>query len=125
MEARKRLSIGELIANADKVKAKRIETRELYVESLDGTVTITKPSRSIILDSHDLGNEGGNSYLVYECVTEPSFKDTALQDAYGATGYEVLDQILDPGEIDNIAKELMKFAGYDAGRVSIVEAVKN
>lgn len=125
MEAKKKLSIGDLIANADKIKAKKVETRELYVKSLDATVTIAKPTRSIILESHDLGNEAGNSFLAYECITEPSFKDAALQEAYGVIGYEVLGQILDPGEIDNIAKEMLNFAGYAADRVSIVEFVKN
>lgn len=121
----KKLSIGDLIANADAIKAKKKETRQLYVKSLDATISIMKPSRSIILDSHDLGNEEGNSFLVYECVTEPNFKDAALQKAYNATGYEVLDRILDPGEVDNIAKELINYAGYGAGYVSIVEDVKN
>jgi len=125
MEAKEKLSIGDLIANADKIKAKRTETRELYIKSMDATVTIRKPSHTDILDSHDLGKTDGNLFLVYECVTEPNFKDTALQAAYGATGYEVLNQIMDSGEIDNIAKELINFCGYGKGYVSIVEAVKN
>ena len=125
MKTNKKLSIGDLISNADKIKGKKAETRELYVKSLDATVTIAKPTRSIILDSNDLGNEGANLFLVYECVTEPSFKDTALHDAYGATGYEVLEQILEPGEVDNIAKEIIKFGGYTADNISIVDSVKN
>lgn len=125
MEAKKKLSISDLIANADKIKGKKTETIDLYVKSLDATVTIAKPTRAIILDSNDLGNEEGNSYLVYECVVDPSFKDTSLQSAYNATGYEVLGKILDSGEIDNIAKEIISFAGYGADRVSIVKSVKN
>jgi len=125
MEAKKKLSIGDLIANVDKIKSKKSEIRELYVKSLDATVIITKPTRSIILDSNDLGNEGANLFLVYECVTEPSFKNTTLQDAYGATGYEVLEQILEPGEVDNIAKEIIKFGGYTADNISIVDSIKN
>ncbi len=125
MKAKKKLSISDLISNADKIKSKKAETRELYVRSLDATVTITKPSRATVLDSYDIGEGAGNAYLVYECVTEPSFKDTALQAAYNATGYEVLDQILDSGEIDSIAKEIVSFAGYGTDSVSVVEAVKN
>jgi hypothetical protein len=78
-----------------------------------------------VFDSSELGEGEANLYMVYECVTEPNFKDRALQDTYGATGYEVLDQIFDPGEVDFIAKEILEFAGYDKGNVSIVEAVKN
>ncbi|KLU66758.1 phage XkdN-like protein [Desulfosporosinus acididurans] len=124
-EPKKKLSISDLIANADKIKSKKSETRELYVQSLDATVTIVKPSRSIILDSYELSEGEGNNFLVYECVVEPNFKDKDLQTAYGATGYEVLDQILDSGEIDTLAKEIIEFAGYGSGHVSIVEAVKN
>ncbi|WP_407308529.1 phage tail assembly chaperone [Desulfosporosinus sp. SB140] len=125
MEVKKKLSIADLIANADKIKARKAETRELYVKSLNATVTIVKPSRAAVLDSYEIGEGAGNSYLVYECVTEPSFKDTALQAAYNATGYEVLDQILDSGEIDSIAKEIIGFAGYGTDSVSVVEDVKN
>lgn len=125
MEAKKKLSISDLIANADKIKARKAETRELYVKSLDATVTILKPSRATVLDSYEIGEGEGNSYLVYECVTEPSFKDTALQAAYNATGYEVLDKILDSGEIDSIAKEIVGFAGYGTDSVSVVETIKN
>ncbi|MDQ7096938.1 hypothetical protein REC12_25410 [Desulfosporosinus sp. PR] len=125
MEVRKKLSVSDLIANVDKIKAKKAETRELFVKSLNASVTIVKPSRATILDSYDIGEGAGNSYLVYECVMEPSFKDTALQAAYNATGYEVLDQILDSGEIDSIAKEIIGFAGYGADSVSVVEDVKN
>ncbi len=125
MEAKKKLSIGDLIANADKNKAKKTETRELYVKSLDATITITKPSRATVLDSSELGEGEANLFVVYECVSEPNFKDSTLQDAYNVTGYEILDQIFDPGEVDYIAKEILEFAGYDKGTVSIVEAVKN
>lgn len=125
MKAKKKLSIGDLIASADKIKAKKSETRELYVKSLDATITIIKPSRAMVLDSYEIGEGAGNSYLVYECVIDPNFKDTSLQSAYGATGYEVLDLIMDPGEIDSIAKEIVSFAGYGTNSVSIVEAIKN
>ena len=125
MEATKKLTLGELIANADKIKAKKAETRDLYVKSLDAIVTITKPSRTTVLDSYEIGEGEGNSFLVYECVTDPSFKDAALQAAYGVTGYDILDQILDSGEIDSIAKEIVDFAGYGKDSVSVVDAVKN
>lgn len=125
MDAKKKLSISDLIANAESIKAKKNETRDLYVKSLDATITIVKPSRATVLDSYDIGEGEGNSYLVYECVADPNFKDTSLQDAYNATGYEVLDQIFDSGEIDSIAKEIVGFAGYGTDSVSVVEGIKN
>ena len=125
MEAKKKLTVGDLIANSDKIKARKNETKELYVKSLDATITVMKPSRATILDSHDLGNEEGNDFLVYECVVEPNLKDPALQEAYSVTGYGILESIFDLGEVDNIAKEIIVFAGYGADRVSVVETTKN
>jgi len=125
VEAKKKLSISDLIANADKIKAKKAETRELYVKSLDATVTITKPSRELVLDFYEMGEGEGNPFLVYECVAEPNFKDTNLQATFEVTGYEVLDKIFDLGEVDAIAKEIVGFAGYGTNSVSIVEDVKN
>lgn len=125
MEAKKKLSISDLIANAETIKARKNETRELYVKSLDAAITIRKPSRATVLDSYDIGEGAGNAFLVYECVIEPNFKDTSLQEAYNSTGYEVLDQILDSGEIDSIAKEIVGFAGYGTDSVSIIETTKN
>ena len=124
-EIKKKLTIGDLIANADKIKGLKNETKELYIKSLDATITIMKPSRSTILDSDDLSREDKNFFLVYECIVDPNLKDALLQAAYGVTGYEILDKIMDPGEMDNIAKEMIRFSGYDAGRVSVVEDIKN
>lgn len=121
----KKLSVSDLIKNADKIKAKKAETRDLYVKSLGATVKIVKPTRAVVLDSYELGEGEGNLYLTYECVVEPNFKDAALQEAYGATGYEVLDAIFDPGEIDSIAKEIVGFGGYGGSAISIVEDIKN
>lgn len=123
--AKKKLSVADLISNADKIKEKKKETKELYVKSLDATITITKPERSTILDSYGMGEGEGNLFLVYECVVYPNFKDSQLQDAYGAVGYEILDKIFNAGEIDTIAKEIVSFAGYGDGSVSVVEDIKN
>lgn len=121
----KKLSLSDLIANAEKIKSKKAEKKDLYIKSLDATITIEKPERSTVLDSYELGEEGSNAYLVYECVVEPNLKDAKLQETFGAKGYEILDKIFDPGEVDSIAKEIVSFAGYGNNSVQVVNEIKN
>jgi hypothetical protein len=118
----KRLNIAELIQNAEEVKKRKSETKELYVKGLKGTVLINKPDRKLISDSFDMeDNHESDKYLIYESVLEPNFKDKALQDAYGVEGYDILDQIFDPGEIGELSKKIVNFAGYGDS----VEEIKN
>jgi predicted S18 family serine protease len=121
----KKVGIADLIKNADKIKESKKATRELYVKSLEGTITIQKPDRDLILESYDMEEKDGNLYLVYEAVIEPNFKADELHKAYGTKGYEILDKVMDPGEVDAISKEIVKFAGYGDNSVSLVEDIKN
>jgi hypothetical protein len=119
-----KLTLTDLIKNADKIKARKKETKELYIKEMDATITIMKPDRETILDSYDMEEPDGNLYLVYECVVDPNLKDQELQNAYGVTGYDIVDEIFDPGVADAISKEIVKFAGY-GDSVSIIEDIKN
>lgn len=120
--AGKKLNIKELIANAENIKKRKEETRDFYIKGLDGTVTVKKPDRQIILDSYDMDdNHQADLYIVYESTLEPNFKDKELQEAYGVVGYEVLDEIFDPGEVSTLAKMIVEFAGYGDS----VEEIKN
>lgn len=120
----KSLTVADLIKNADKIKNKKKETRQLYVKSFEANITIEKPNRSIILDSYEMEENEGNLYLVYECVIDPSLKDEELQKEYGVKGYEIVNEIFDAGEVDSIAKEIVSFAGY-GDSVSVVDNIKN
>jgi hypothetical protein len=119
--ANKKLNIKDLIANAERLKKRKEETKELRVKSLDGNIVIGKPDRQLILEAMDMKDEDGDLYLVYECVLEPNLKDKELQEAYGVNGYEIVDAIFEVGEISSISKEITKFAGYGDS----VEEIKN
>jgi hypothetical protein len=118
----KRLDIAELIKKAEEIKKKKSETKELKVKSLNGSVLISKPGHTLISDSYDMGdNHEADKYIIYESVLEPNFKDKALQEAYGVEGYDILDEIFDPGEIGELSKKIIEFAGYG----NSVEEIKN
>lgn len=116
----------EQILNSKKTRKKA----ELYVKSLDGTITVTAPDRAIITDSAEMGdNDGimGDIYVVYQCVTEPALKSKELQDAFECVEpMEIVEKIFLPGEISAIAKELLELAGYDEDGVrNVTDDIKN
>ena len=84
-EKHTRLTLDEMIRRSEQVKEAKSKnkTKELYVESLDGTITITKPTRNQVNDAMNMDASSGESdaYLVYECVTEPPLKNKQLQQA--------------------------------------------
>ncbi|WMJ80992.1 phage portal protein [Clostridium sp. MB40-C1] len=121
-----KLTIAELIKRKEQLSNRKNEHRELYIKSLDRKITIQKPDRSIILESYGMQEGEGNKFLVYECVTEPNLKDSELQKAFDVkVPTDIVDEIFDPGVVDTISKEIVIFAGYEEGAVSLVNDVKN
>lgn len=116
----------EQILNSKKTR----KTAELYVKSLDGTITVIAPNRAIITDSAEMGGDDGTMgdvYIVYQCVTEPALKSKELQDAFECIEpMEIVEKLFLPGEINAIAKELLELAGYDQNGVrKVTDDVKN
>lgn len=121
-----KLTIAELIKRKEQLSNRKNEHRELYIKSLDRKITIQKPDRSIILESYGMQEGEGNKFLVYECVTEPNLKDSELQKAFDVkVPTDIVDEIFDPGVVDTISKEIVIFAGYEEGAVSLVNDIKN
>ena len=55
-------------------------------------------------------------------VVDPDFKNTALQEKYGAaTPAELVEKLLLPGEIEDLAREIEKLSGY---RTVTLEEIK-
>ncbi len=109
---------------------KNRKTVDLYVKSLDGTITITAPDRAIIADSAEMAKDNtmiGDVYIVYRCVTNPALGDKELQEAFGCVEpMDIVEKLFLPGEITAIAKELLELAGYDNDGVkNITDEIKN
>ena len=55
-EKHTRLTLDEMIRRSEQAKEAKSKnkTKELYVESLDGTITITKPTRNQVNDAMNM-----------------------------------------------------------------------
>lgn len=118
----KKLTLKDLIAKKEDIKNKKNETKQLYVESLGGTIIIQKPTRELCLEAWGMDSERGDTYLVYECVIDPNMKDKELHSVFECVEpLEIVEKIFEAGEVTAISKEIVKFAGY----VDSVKEVKN
>ncbi|MBR2182949.1 MAG: hypothetical protein IJ858_05955 [Acidaminococcaceae bacterium] len=114
------VSVKDLIAKKEEIAAKKEATVD-FVTSI-GTVTVKKPTKSMVLESIER-DKTGDAYLILQQVVEPNLKDPALQEAYGcAEPLDIVEKIFLPGEIANLARAIMKTSGYG---VDIVEDLKN
>lgn len=125
MDNKTKITLDVLLARKEQAKEdkRKHATRELYVESLDGTITIKAPTRAILSDARNTDDDTlADRYLVYQCVVEPNLKDKKLQAAYDvAEPDEIVDKVFELGEVSKIAAECVDMAGFG----NSVESVKN
>lgn len=111
----------EQMMNAKKTK----KTAQIYVESLDGVIEITQPDDEVLADSTEMGGTEGDTYAVYNCVTEPPLKSKELQKEFGcAEPTDIVKVVFESGEVSKIAQECIKLAGY-ANKVERIDKIKN
>ena len=124
----KKLTLEELI-NKAKVNENKDEELEIYIERLQATVKIKKPSNELILNSIENSKENphdGDLYLLYNSIIESNVKDNRLHEAYNITRpIEILDKIFNLGEIGRIAQIIMETAGYSNNSVKLIDELKN
>ena len=119
-----KLTLAELMRRKEQMLAskKNKRTQDLYVKSLDATITIEEPDGALCRDANDMEAGEGDKYMCYECIVEPNLKDKELQESFGCKEpMDIVEMIFKAGEIPQIAIECMKLAGYMGG----VETVKN
>ena len=119
-----KLTLAELLRRKEQMlESKKVKkTQDLYIKSIDATITIEEPTGALCRDANDMEPGEGDKYMCYECIVEPNLKDAEVQKQFGCTNpMDIVDVIFAPGEIPQIAIECMKLAGYMGG----VEAVKN
>ena len=119
-----KLTLAELLKRKEQMLAakKTKKTLDLYVKSIDATITIEEPSGALCRDANDMEPGEGDKYMCYECVKEPDLKSKEAQEAFGcAEPMDIVEVVFKAGEIPQIAIECMKLAGYMGG----VEQVKN
>jgi len=120
----KKITLAELLRRKEQMlESKKIKkTGTLYVKSLDGTITIEGPDSALAKESQEM--EGGDAYLVYQCMVEPDLKSKELHEAFSCVEpMEIVEKIFDVGEIPQIAMECLKLSGYVDG-VKMVDDLK-
>lgn len=124
MNKNTKLTLAELLRRKEQMlESKKVKkTQDLYIKSIDATITIEEPTGALCRDANDMEPGEGDKYMCYECIVEPNLKDAEVQKQFGCTNpMDIVELVFAPGEIPQIAIECMKLAGYMGG----VEAVKN
>ena len=118
-----KVQLKDLIEKKEQLKNKTPKRAEIFVKSLNGTVTIEAPSVALAKDAQ--GMDDGDDFIVYNCVVDPNLKDKKLQEEFGtALPLEIVQAIFEPGEIPQVAIECLKLSGYIEG-VKVVDTLKN
>lgn len=120
----KKLTLKDLLSKKEEINNRKKETKEIYISSLGGTITVKKPDRQLCIDALEMPDDKGDMFLVYESVISPNLKDIQLHKEYGVVEpFEIVEKIFEPGEITSLAQELVKMAGY-GNAVKIVDDIK-
>jgi hypothetical protein len=124
MSSKTKITLQELMRRKEQMleAKKQKKTKDLFVKSLNGAITIESPTAALARDAQEM--ENGDAYLVYQCVKEPNLKSKELQEAFlCAEPMDIVEKIFEVGEIPQISVECLKLAGYIEG-VKAVDEIK-
>ena len=123
-----KLTIEDILKRKKFFEEKKQETKELYIKSLDSTITIKKPSKELLIDCLSMEDEGdGDTYLVYESIVSPDLHSKELRDAFADQIKEptdIVDILFDYMEVRDISIELINMSG-NGGVKPVDEIVDN
>ena len=123
-----KLTIEDILKRKKFFEEKKKETKDLYIKSLDSTITIRKPSKELMVDCLSMEDDGaGDAYLVYESIVSPDLHSKELRDAFSDKIKEptdIVDVLFDYMEVRDIATELINMAG-NGGVKPVDEIVDN
>lgn len=129
MKKNTKITLKELMSRkAQMLESKKVhKKKDLYISSLDGTITITEPTREVIIEASGMEDNKGDVYTVYQCVTEPNLKDRDLQKEFECVEpMDIVEKVFSAGEITNIALKCIELAGYGQNSVKeLVTDIKN
>jgi hypothetical protein len=126
-----KLTLADLVAKKAAKEARSTQTKDVYVHSLEGNITLEIPTRDTVYKMIDMQGDGSNmadvvyanAFLVYHAV--PLFRDPELLEAYDVKDkIEIVGKLLEPFEINEVAGLVMKLAGFTKPE-AIEESTKN
>lgn len=127
----KKITVTDLLKEKEKYQVKSDLREDVYIERLNGHITIQKPERSLVLEAISMDDdqeqkENADPFFVYNIVVDPNLKDQELLSAYGCVEpLDIVTKLFEPGEIVQIAQIGMGLAGYNGKGVGLVKDLKN
>ena len=120
------VTLEDILKRKESFKKRKDEKLELYVKSLDGNIKVIKADKALCIEVSELEEyEDEDAYFVYNVVSEPNLKDPKLHEAFGIVNPpDIVYEIFEVGEVAQISKKAMEFAGFNSG-VEIVDEIKN
>lgn len=125
------LSAKDLLEKKQLLDSRQDE--QVAISTEVGDFLFKVPTREDLNDAKAYGDSTGDDdraddLLIYTAAIEPNLKDEELQKGLlgsNADPIDVIHAVFKPGEVYQIAKELMNRAGYDVKDVKARDAVKN
>ena len=107
----------------EKRQEKKVKIRRLSPKGKEPVVfTLQSIGWGRVAEIRKLGDERAPLHILRAGVVDPDFKNTALQEKYGAaTPAELVEKLLLPGEIEDLVREIEKLSGY---RTVTLEEIK-
>ncbi len=127
-EQPKKATLQDFLAQKVKKEESKNSTIDIYVTSMDKTITLKKPSDDRLYDYvNDAGSMqdirvvmGANKQLIYDCCQE--LHDKELHDALGVKDpYDLMNELFDLTDVKEIMNKFNKFIGNK----NIEEEIKN
>lgn len=124
----KKITVEDLINNKIENKDRTGEKIEINVPSIGGSIIATIPSIEDCIDSLTQEKGEQETYLLYQCIVQPSMKSDKLKKAYGCKkdSFDIVDKIFDYATKQQIAALLLKECGFTPKeKVKLVDDIKN
>ena len=110
----------EILLGGNKIEKR--QERKVKVKRLDLVFTLQSLGYNRVAEIRKLGDERVPLHTLLAGCVDPDFKSAALQDKYqAATPAETITNLLLPGEIEDLSREIEKLSGY---RAITIEQIK-
>lgn len=112
-----KLTLSALIAKKAAKEAAQNFNEDIYIDSLEGEITLTHPGKKICYKAMDMIGESteenlyANCFLIYHAVK--LFQDPELHVAYEVKDpVDIVDKLLTVSEIGKVSSRVMELTGF-------------
>ena len=122
-----KLSVADLIANKDAIKAGKGKTAAVFVSSLAGEITVKGIDADTFTEAFGMEDAyAADKHVVYRCVVAPDLKNSELQKTFNCVAPDdIVDALFLPGEVSKVAAACLALSGYAQDSVKLVDSAKN